>query len=71
MFWQLSNGNNYEYHAVTSIKTNIARATNALYGQHHVIITLSNGKTVEHTFEADDWRKFAGSYRKEGFVLNA
>lgn len=73
MFWQTLNSTKdyYDCFSIQSVSVDQKKQQSALHGQMHVILTLSNGKNVSHTFERDAWEKFQQSYLKGGFVINA
>jgi len=68
MFWKKISNGYYEYLAVTRLTR--ACPDKEIYGQQIYALTLSDGTTVQHTFEPEEWAKWQDSLGRGGLVLN-
>ena len=58
----------YKYVAV--LEAEEVKNDNMLYGQREFRLTLADGTTVKHTFEAEAYQQWWSSFLKGGQVVN-
>lgn len=70
MLWKKIEPYATHYKYVAVLEAEEIENPNMLYGQREFRLKLADGTTVQHTFEAQDYRQWWSSFLKGGQVVN-